>query len=797
MPVLDNIGLNLTPVQLAQMFGLGEVAEFVGTVAGIIDVINNIPIIDGNVFIPLGSFTLGDEEDEERTDLRTEDPTENDVNITEQKNADEEIQNADEQAFDFFQALDDIGLELPILEQPATIFKLLLGQDVDFFRWDIPDLEVSFPFPLWKFGPIIPPYPIFVSLSGMVGAGIDLKFGFDSHGLRVYEETDNPLDIFSGFYISDREMADGTGRDVPEAFLRANVNAGVEVSIGVLSAGVAGGITSTVGIDLVDPNNDGKVHLDEFLDNIELDVTCTFDLVGGVEVELSAYIEFLLTRFDVTIPPSPIQIFEFRLTNEMCYPDRFTGNDSMSQATNLGVAPGLHVEGMSLETATDEDWYKFELVRPDSVTVDVQHSNARGNIDVEVFNAAGQRIEKANSNRDHESVDVNDLDAGEYFIRVFGEGLLNNYKLEVLPSEQSDTRVIYVNGSSLALENRYYTSEPGDDAFDGLTPRQPKRSLQSVVDSYELGPNDIVVLDAGVHAVGNAILSSNDNGALFVGAVEETVMKGITLQDSDDNHFYQLEFDSPSPNITLANSDGNRFEQISLRSTSDNAALSNSHRNQFSNVTFESDASNVVLNSSNLNEFFSGEFIAGSTNIRLDASHLNRIDQNEFSGEERTRRGAFSRGGDRDSQDNQILRNTFREHKVGVYMASQKDNFVADNNFIDNWRSRHPSSNAMLAGQSRETTSVDETSACRSTARSPISTVTTSMTTRSESKRSAESLVLITQHRSGTMPEKGRTKFIPMMSASQFRLVPLVPTFASTKSSTIRSALMRMRIAHQ
>ena len=46
--------------------------------------------------------------------------------------------------------------ELPLLQSPSKVFKLLLGQDVDLFKWDVPaldlNLEIHKTFPL--LGPI-------------------------------------------------------------------------------------------------------------------------------------------------------------------------------------------------------------------------------------------------------------------------------------------------------------------------------------------------------------------------------------------------------------------------------------------------------------------------------------------------------------------------------------------------------------------------------------------------------------------------------------------------------------------
>ena len=184
---------------------------------------------------------------------------------------------------------------------------------------------------------------------------------------------------------------------MPEATLTGNLNAAVEISLVVVGAGVSGGVDLNLYADLVDPNNDGKVHLDELLANIPLGVTGTFDLSGDLTARLDAYVEFLFKRYNYTFAQFEISSFEF--TDEDIFVDRFSGNDAMGSATFVGAGPGLHVDGLSIESVADVDWYEFELVRPDSIQVDIRHSNVHGNIDLEVYNAGGLKLAERQGRR--------------------------------------------------------------------------------------------------------------------------------------------------------------------------------------------------------------------------------------------------------------------------------------------------------------------------------------------------------------------------------------------------------------
>jgi parallel beta-helix repeat protein len=69
----------------------------------------------------------------------------------------------------------------------------------------------------------------------------------------------------------------------------------------------------------------------------------------------------------------------------------------------------------------------------------------------------------------------------------------------------------YVNDDS-TLDDEWST-QPGNDANDGLTPGTPKATIQAVLDSYDLEPGDLVQVDAGTYYLASDIvLSSLDNG---------------------------------------------------------------------------------------------------------------------------------------------------------------------------------------------------------------------------------------------------------------------------------------------
>jgi nitrous oxidase accessory protein NosD len=566
LPILTDFGIEITVLEIVEGLGYGDVASFVGALGEMITLINNVPIVTGEILIPLGSFDLTGTDPRAEEDLSKAEP-----HVTEQVDAPDQMKAAPEVGAFYTEMTEDDGLAIsfPIIENPLNAFKLLLGQDVDLFLVDLPPLAVGLPFPIIKVGPIIPPIPIFVAMSGYISAGIDLKFGYDTRGLRKFLDTEDPWDVFAGFFISDRENADGTGQDVSEATLTGVLNAGAELSLVVASAGVSGGVAIHLNADFSDTNGDGKIHVDEFLGNLQRGLLSTFDVYGAVTAKLDAYVELLFVRYDYAL--AEFTLIDFELTDSDIYVDRFAGgaaaapvpgaaaspaSGACAAATPLGIAPGLHVDGLSLETHGDADCYEFELLRADSVDVDVRHSRARGDIDLEVYDAAGNLLGASRTDRDREIVSLIDVPAGKYDAQVFGRR--NNYLFAVEPGAASPTRVIYVNPAGKDDRgDSYYTTMPGNDQWSGLLPRRPKATLQSVLETYELGPHDLIVLDTGRHAAG-AVIAAADQGASYVGSRAGSYITGIHLDDSDGNRFESVIFAGAGIGMHIgAGSEGN------------------------------------------------------------------------------------------------------------------------------------------------------------------------------------------------------------------------------------------------
>jgi len=109
-------------------------------------------------------------------------------------------------------------------------------------------------------------YSQFFSVFGHAGMRIsgDLKrhvargFGYDTYGLREARDTGNWSYLLDGFYVTNRQNADGTGPVVPTIRFGVGLSAAAELNLGIASGGVSGGINGEMDLTLVDPTTTAK-----------------------------------------------------------------------------------------------------------------------------------------------------------------------------------------------------------------------------------------------------------------------------------------------------------------------------------------------------------------------------------------------------------------------------------------------------------------------------------------------------------------------------------------------------------
>jgi Ca2+-binding RTX toxin-like protein len=254
--------------------------------------------------IDLGSYTLGNiDVSDQSANLQNASPVQK---TAVQQTANQQINSkTNGKVKEFLNALQDIdGFDVPLLTKPETAIQLLIGKpDVSVFTYQMPKLGFDFnidqKFPIWG--------PITGLLEGKFSAEAHLGFGYDTYGLNQWKNSNfaagSAGKVFDGFYVSDRQNADGTGPDVDELSLDASIAVGAGLDLKIAEGYVKGGIQGKVGIDLIDigefqpkQGGDGKIRTSEITSRISKPSEL-FDVTGKVNAFLGAEAKVISVKF--------------------------------------------------------------------------------------------------------------------------------------------------------------------------------------------------------------------------------------------------------------------------------------------------------------------------------------------------------------------------------------------------------------------------------------------------------------------------------------------------------------------
>ena len=223
--------------------------------------------------------------------------------------------------------------------------------------------------------------------------------------------------------------------------------------------------------------------------------------------------------------------------------NRMDGDDTWQNARDMGVIPGVHTAGKSIEDPGDKDWYRFDLLKSDDLKFDLNFDPTLGALSFNLMQIVqGVPVVRGTSAGTSSGATLisNQLPAGKYYLQVFGSDSPNDYGLDITPSSTSSTRVLYVNDT--ITSNDTYTLATGNAANTGLSATSPKASIQQLLDAYSLGANDLVKIDTGTYTT-PVTATASDEGVTYVGAPGGSRLDGtFEMVDSDYNTLYRLTF---------------------------------------------------------------------------------------------------------------------------------------------------------------------------------------------------------------------------------------------------------------
>ena len=205
--------------------------------------------------------------------------------------------------------------------------------------------------------------------------------------------------------------------------------------------------------------------------------------------------------------------------------DAFEPNDSLAAAADLGTLTEFYSnDDLTIHVSSDNDWFKFTTVATggtnDFIRLAHQYSS-RVNIDVYLFNESGSAIASSTRSFGLETISLNGLSAGTYYIRVFNYSSAGvaPYSLDIAAPGRSD--------SDFTPMFVVTTEEDVSDRYDD------KISLREAL-SYARAGESIGFVD------------SMKGKTITLGGSELTVNRAITV---DASNLWDDENDSPGLTI--------------------------------------------------------------------------------------------------------------------------------------------------------------------------------------------------------------------------------------------------------
>lgn len=249
--------------------------------------------------------------------------------------------------------------------------------------------------------------------------------------------------------------------------------------------------------------------------------------------------------------------------------DSYEPNDAIDTATNLRVIEGqTAIEDLSIHTTVDTDWFTFTTTTPAAGghSVRIEFAHHLGDLDLALHDQHGLLAE-SDSVEDLEAISLEGLDAGTYWIEVFGYSGQTNpeYRLVIdapvyeAPAPDrlepnntlAEATLVRSDDETLAGAQRLTAlsihSDTDEDLF-AFTTVATGTTAHGVSVSYRNGDGDLVLelLDA----TGTAVAETSGSGGYaslsldgFVAATWHARVSGL----DDDANVYDIAFDTPSP----------------------------------------------------------------------------------------------------------------------------------------------------------------------------------------------------------------------------------------------------------
>jgi Ca2+-binding RTX toxin-like protein len=288
-------------------------AELVQTISDILTFSDHFQTLPGGqLWMDVGAFNLGSIDPRSGGfSLSNTQPIGTAADLLSQSNA---ATNVIRSAQETLQSDDGRGFQFSLMQNPSSIFRLLLGQDVEIFQYYLPLLEGDITVAEEEF-PILP--PLMGRIRGVFNYFLNIGIGFDTVGLRAFKDSQYTdfASIFDGFYL-----VDGDG---PEVKLGGSIDftgfIGEDYSLfpGVAKVKGEGSVTGSIGLEasfnLNDIVQDGEVRGWEFQQLLSNGIFCLFKTEGRIYAQVTAS---LVVKGEICDPTGVLGCYSKTITDQ-------------------------------------------------------------------------------------------------------------------------------------------------------------------------------------------------------------------------------------------------------------------------------------------------------------------------------------------------------------------------------------------------------------------------------------------------------------------------------------------------
>ncbi|MGK7952907.1 MAG: clostripain-related cysteine peptidase [Xenococcaceae cyanobacterium] len=256
--------------------------------------------------------------------------------------------------------------------------------------------------------------------------------------------------------------------------------------------------------------------------------------------------------------------------------DSYEDNDNFDNAANITEKIGQNIEQLVI-AGSDEDWFKFTLDAEgqDGDFVEIDNFNSYlADLDLELYDAGGYLINSSTSVSDTETISLDGLNPGEYFVQVYDfkqlfsdaatevstnynllvqasgggninlEGIGDRYEFNDTPETATDFRNLT---SSISEENLSIHEAGNADWFKFTTQAEGEVNINIEFEHID-GDLDLAVYDGNNVLVGESYSISDVETVTIPEATPGDYFVEVYGYDGATNSDYTLNIDAPIAN---------------------------------------------------------------------------------------------------------------------------------------------------------------------------------------------------------------------------------------------------------